>query len=121
MDLAAREKNITSRENKVAVREINVTTREKNIEMREKNIEMREINVTTREKNIAMREKKIEIIAYCSKTIPDTMLHAGILTQELVAILFALKSLNRFLSSADVTLLTDSKCLYYLFNGQFKN
>ena len=61
---------------------------------------------------------KIEIIAYCSKTIPDTMLHAGILTQELVAILFALKSLNRFLSSADVTLLTDSKCLYYLFNGK---
>jgi hypothetical protein len=46
------------------------------------------------------------------------MLHAGILTQELVAILFALKSLNQFLSSADVTLLTDSKCLYYLFNGK---
>jgi hypothetical protein len=61
---------------------------------------------------------KIEIIAYCSKTIPETMLHSGILTQELVAILFALKSLNRFLSSADVTLLTDSKCLYYLFNGK---
>jgi hypothetical protein len=30
---------------------------------------------------------KIEIIAYCSETIPDTMLHAGILTQELVACL----------------------------------
>ena len=59
---------------------------------------------------------KIEIIAYCSKTIPETMLYSGILTQELVAILFSLKSLNRFLSSADVTLLTDSKCLYYLFN-----
>jgi hypothetical protein len=46
------------------------------------------------------------------------MLHSGILTHELMAILFALKSLNRFLSSADVTLLTDSKCLYYLFNGK---
>ncbi len=36
--------------------------------------------------------QKMEIIAYSSKTIPENMIHSGILTQELVAILEALKS-----------------------------
>jgi hypothetical protein len=65
--------------------------------------------------------QKMEIIAYSSKTIPENMIHSGILTQELVAILEALKSFNRFISSTPVTLLTDSKCLYYLFNGKVMN
>ena len=63
----------------------------------------------------------MEIIAYSSKTIPENMLHSGILTQELVGILEALKSFNRFISSTPVTLLTDSKCLYHLFNGKVMN
>ena len=62
--------------------------------------------------------QKMEIIAYFSKTLPPGMRSAGILSQELCAILEALKALNRFVSTVEVTLLTDNKCLYYLFNTQ---
>ena len=65
--------------------------------------------------------EKLEIIAYSSKAVPANMRHAGIMNQELVAILDALDSLRRFISSVPVTLLTDSKCLYYLFNEIVQN
>ena len=61
--------------------------------------------------------QKIEIIANYSKTIPENMLHFSILTQELVALLHSLKHLIALRHPTPVTLLTDSKCLYHLFNG----
>jgi hypothetical protein len=39
---------------------------------------------------------------------------------ELIAILESLQSFNRFISNVPVTLLTDSKCLYYLFSGRIQ-
>ena len=62
--------------------------------------------------------KKLEIIAYMSKTVPEGFRSNGILHLELVAILEALQNFNRFISNVPVTLLTDSKCLYYLFSGR---
>ena len=65
--------------------------------------------------------QKIEIIAYSSKTVPENMSQAGIVDQELLATLEALSGFNRYITESKVTLLTDSKCLYYLFHSKIQN
>ena len=61
---------------------------------------------------------KIEIIAYIAKTVPETLRSRPILDLEAFAILTALHSLQRFISGVKVTLLTDSRVLFYLFSSQ---
>ena len=56
-----------------------------------------------------------------AKTIPEGMQSRGILDVELVAILEGLHNFERYISNVPVTLLTDSKCLYYLFNQRIQN
>jgi hypothetical protein len=65
--------------------------------------------------------QRIEIIGYMAKTIPEGMQSRGILDVELVAILTGLNNFERYISNVPVTLLTDSKCLYYLFNQRIQN
>jgi hypothetical protein len=56
-----------------------------------------------------------------AKTIPEGMQSRGILDVELVAILTGLNNFERYISNVPVTLLTDSKRLYYLFNQRIQN
>jgi hypothetical protein len=65
--------------------------------------------------------QRIEIIGYMAKSIPEGMQSRGILDVELVAILEGLHNFERYISNVPVTLLTDSKCLYYLFNQRIQN
>ena len=65
--------------------------------------------------------QRIEIIGYMAKIIPEGMQSRGILDVELVAILTGLNNFERYISNVPVTLLTDSKCLYYLFNQRIQN
>jgi len=64
---------------------------------------------------------KIEIIAYISKTVPEALKSRPILDLESFAILTALHSLQRFISGVKVTLLTDSRVLFYLFSSKVGN
>ncbi|RPH78729.1 MAG: hypothetical protein EHM77_06640, partial [Planctomycetaceae bacterium] len=71
--------------------------------------------------NLDSLKDRIQIIAYCSKSIPETLRSRPILDLEVFAILSALYSLNRFISGVEVTLLSDSQVLYYLFNSAVGN
>ena len=51
-----------------------------------------------------------------AKSIPEVIQSRGILDVELVAILTGLSNFEKYISNVPVTLLTDSKCLYFLFN-----
>jgi hypothetical protein len=60
----------------------------------------------------------IHIIAYSAKTVPETFKSRTILDLEVFGILTALHSFNRLISGVPVTLLTDSRVLYYLFSSK---
>jgi hypothetical protein len=64
---------------------------------------------------------KIQIIAYVSKTIPEAFKSRPILDLEAFAILSSLYSLQRFISGVPVTLLTDSRVLFFLFSEKVAN
>jgi len=64
---------------------------------------------------------KIQIIAYMAKTIPATFKSRPILDLEVFAILSALHSFQRYISGVKVTLLTDSRVLFYLFSSRVGN
>ena len=64
---------------------------------------------------------RIQIIAYVAKVVPETFKSRPILDLEVFAILTALYSLQRFISGVKVTLLTDSRVLYYLFSSKVGN
>lgn len=66
-------------------------------------------------------KNKIQIIAYVSKSIPEAFTSRPILDLEVFAILTALYSLHRFISGVPVTLLTDSRVLFYLFSAKIGN
>lgn len=66
-------------------------------------------------------KNKLQIIAYVSKTIPEAFNSRPILDLEVFAILTALYSLHRFISGVPVTLLTDSRVLFYLFSAKIGN
>ena len=66
-------------------------------------------------------KNKVQIIAYVSKTVPETFKSRPILDLEAFGILTALYSLQRFISGVKVTLLTDSRVLFYLFSSRVHN
>ena len=71
--------------------------------------------------NLDSLKGKIEIVAYLSKTVPEGFKSRGILDLELFAVLTSLYSLSRYISGVPVKLLTDNKCLYYLFSEKVGN
>ena len=64
---------------------------------------------------------KIQVVAYVAKTVPEAFKSRPILDLEVFAILTALYSLQRFISGVPVTLLTDSRVLFYLFSAKVGN
>jgi transposase InsO family protein len=64
---------------------------------------------------------KVQIIAYMSKTVPETYKSRPILDLEVFGVLTSLYSLQRFISGVKVTLLTDSRVLFYLFSSRVHN
>jgi hypothetical protein len=66
--------------------------------------------------NIDNLKDKVQIIAYLSKSVPESYKSKSILDLEALAILTALHSLQRYISNTRCYLLTDSRVLYYLFN-----
>jgi len=66
--------------------------------------------------NIDSLRGKIQIIAYLAKTVPTAYQSRSILDLEVLAILTALHSLQRYISNTKCYLLTDSRVLYYLFH-----
>ena len=71
--------------------------------------------------NLDALKNKIEIIAYVSKSVPAGFENRSILDLESFAILTSLYSLQRYISGVPVTLLTDSKALFYLFSNKIHN
>ena len=71
--------------------------------------------------NLDALKGKIEIVAYLSKSVPEGFKSRGILDLEVFSILTALYSLSRYISGVPVQLLTDNKCLYYLFSEKVGN
>ena len=61
---------------------------------------------------------KINIIGYAAKTVPPGFESRSILDLEVFAILTALYSFQKLISGVKVTLLTDSRVLYYLFSSR---
>ena len=64
---------------------------------------------------------KIQIIAYLAKSVPEAFKSRPIMDIECLAILVSLHGLNRFISGVKVTLLTDSRVLFYLFSARVHN
>jgi hypothetical protein len=64
---------------------------------------------------------RMEIIAYSAKTVPEGFRSRSILDLEVYSILNSLYSMQRFISGVRVTLLTDSRVLYYLFSAKIGN
>ena len=71
--------------------------------------------------DLSKLKNKIEIIAYVSKSVPAGFESRSILDLESFAILTSLYSLQRYISGVPVTLLTDSKALFYLFSNKIHN
>jgi hypothetical protein len=70
---------------------------------------------------LASLSNKVQVIAYVSKTVPETFKSRAILDLEVFGLLTSLYSLQRFISGVNVTLLTDSRVLYYLFSRGVHN
>jgi len=63
-------------------------------------------------------KNKIQIIGYSAKCIPPGFESRSILDLEVFAILESLYSFQKLISNVPVTLLTDSRVLYYLFSSK---
>ncbi len=61
---------------------------------------------------------KINIIGYTAKCVPPGFESRSILDMEVFAILTTLYSFQKLISGVKVTLLTDSRVLYYLFSSR---
>ena len=57
-----------------------------------------------------------EVVSYLSKAMPEKHLDSHIYEMELQGILTALLQYRKLIGRANLLLLTDNKCLYYLFN-----
>ena len=66
--------------------------------------------------DLTQLKNKFQIVAFHSKGLPETKRGRGILDHELFSILNSLDAMRRYIGSSDVTLLTDSKPLYLIFN-----
>jgi len=64
---------------------------------------------------------KVQIISFAARTIPSGMKALSILDQESLAVVVGIFSHQRFISGAPVTLLTDSRVLFYLFSSRVHN
>jgi hypothetical protein len=76
-------------------------------------------------KNLVFRldqlKGKVQIIGYSAKTIPEALKTRPILDLESYAVVVSLHSLQRFVSGVKVTLLTDSRVLFYLLSSTVHN
>ena len=66
-------------------------------------------------------KNKIEIVAYMAKTVLEGFKSRSIMDLEVFALLAALHNFHKYISNVPVTLLTDNKALYYLFNSKVGN
>jgi hypothetical protein len=64
---------------------------------------------------------KVQIISYSAKTVLEALKTRPILDLESYAVVVSLHSLQRFVSGVKVTLLTDSRVLFYLFSSTVHN
>lgn len=68
--------------------------------------------------NLTSLSSMFEIVAYVSKRITPTLSSLHIIELELTGILYALSSFAKLVGKhAECVLLTDAKCVYYLFNN----
>ena len=66
--------------------------------------------------DLRQHRNRFEIVAYHSRAMPQTKTGQHIMQHELYAILASLQAMKRYIGHSEVTLLTDSKPLYMLFN-----
>lgn len=66
--------------------------------------------------DLTQLKDKFQIIAFHTKSLPETKRGRGILDHELYSILNSLDAMRRYIGNSNVTLLTDSKPLYLIFN-----
>ena len=71
--------------------------------------------------DISKDSNSFQIIAYHTKSLPKTKTALHIMEHELFAVLSSLNSLKSFIGQAPLTLITDSKSLFLLFNKQVHN
>lgn len=65
--------------------------------------------------NVAEHRGNFEIISYLSKNIQNEHKSKHIYDLELYGLLFALNTFKKFINSNETCVLTDSKCIFYLF------
>ena len=71
--------------------------------------------------NIDSLRDRVEIISYIAKTVPAEFKTRSILDLEVFALLTTLFSVEKFISNVPVTVLTDSRVLFYLFSSKIHN
>ena len=71
--------------------------------------------------NIDSLKDRVEIISYIAKTVPAEFKTRSILDLEVFALLTTLFSVEKFISNVPVTVLTDSRVLFYLFSSKIHN
>ena len=68
--------------------------------------------------NLSSLRSMFEIVSYATKKISPTMSSLHIIDLELMGVMYALSSFARIIGkNAECVLLTDAKCIYYLFNN----
>ena len=73
------------------------------------------------EYDIDSLKDRIEVISYIAKTVPEDFKSRSILDLEVLALLTTLHAVEKFISNVPVTVLTDSRVLYYLFSSKVHN
>ena len=71
--------------------------------------------------NIDSLRDKVEIISYIAKVVPEEFKNRPILDLEVFALLSTLFAVEKFISNVPVTVLTDSRVLFYLFSSKVHN
>ena len=66
--------------------------------------------------DLSKLKNKFEIVAYHSRSLPQSTRGKAILDHELYAILSSVESMKKYIGGSEVVLLTDSKPLYFLFH-----
>ena len=64
---------------------------------------------------------RVEIISYIAKVVPEEFKNRPILDLEVFALLSTLFAVEKFISNVPVTVLTDSRVLFYLFSSKVHN
>ena len=66
--------------------------------------------------DLRQHKNRFEIVAFHTRALPKTKRGQHIFEQELFAILSSLEAMKRYIGHSEVTLLTDSRPLYLLYN-----